>query len=240
MTGSSPNPSSQPPPQPQNQQQASLPIPRLDNAARQAEALSTFGRFDCAGLSTVLREDNTLVVGGFVQSAADRDRLMAALQAIPGMGSVEQRVAIHPPPVCNGLQVVGGIAAAGFRLDTNRADRVYRIGRDRLSFRITPARRGVIKVAVINRDGTVTQPEAWSRMAATPGQALRFGETEGGVPLEPPSGQMLLIAIVSNAPLFARPRPEEEPAETFFAALRDALSRAPDAQTAFAVIDTVQ
>jgi hypothetical protein len=98
----------------------------------------------------------------------------------------------------------------------------------------------VVKVAVVNSDGTVTQPEAWARMAAQPGQALRFGESEGGFPLEPPAGQMMLIAVVSNAPLFARPRPEEEPAETFFAALRDALSRAPDAQSAFAVIDTVQ
>ena len=45
---------------------------------------------------------------------------------------------------------------------------------------------------------------------------------------------------ISSNPLFSRPRPEEEQADTFFAALRDALARAPDAQTAFAVIDTVQ
>jgi hypothetical protein len=180
------------------------------------------------------------VVGGFVQSAADRDDLLARLRAVPGIGTVEQRLAIHPPPICAGLQAVGGIAAPNFRLDTNRADRVYRIGQDRLSFRVTPARRGVVKIAVVNSDGTVTQPDVWARMAAQPGQPLRFGEAEGGFPLEPPAGQMMLIAIVSNAPLFARPRPEEEPAETFFAALRDALARTPDAQTAFAVVETVQ
>jgi hypothetical protein len=217
------------------------PTPQLSAADRQAEALSAFGRYDCAGLSATIRGDGVLVVGGFVGSAADRDDLMARLAAIPGMAPVEERIAIHPPPICTGLQLLGGITSVGLRLDPNRADRTYRLGADPFTFRVNSNRRGVLKLAMMNTDGTITAPAAWSAIQVQAGQSVAPPLLPpGGQVLEPPAGQMLLMAVLSNAPLFTRPRPDEEPAETFFAALRDALSRAPDAQAAFAVIDTVQ
>lgn len=215
-------------------------MPRLDAAARQAEALSAFGAFDCAGLSATIREDATLMVGGFVQSQADREALMARLRGISGIGAVDERIAIHPPPICTGLQVVGGVTTPDFRVNPNRADRVYRLGADAFTFRVLTNRRGVLKLAVLNTDGTVTAPAAWAAIPVQPGQQVAPPLLPpGGQVLEPPSGQMLVVAIISNATLFPRPRPEEEQAAAFFAALREALTRTPDAQAAFAVIDTV-
>lgn len=216
-------------------------VAALDVNAVRARVRNETTRLGCAGVQAQVADDREVTVQGFVQSADDRAALDRALSAIPGVGRVQMRLAIHPWPVCEARQMADGIAAANVRIMPNRADATYRIDRDALSWRLLPdpGVTGYVMLAIINSDGSVTQPTEWSRMPVRGGQPLRFLEPDG-VPIGPPAGQMALLAVVSPQPLFAQQRPDEERAQAFFAAVRQAIAAQSGVIGAIAVIETTR
>lgn len=237
-----PPPIAQSPPPPPIAQSPPPPpaVASLDLNAIRARVHSEATQFACSGVATLVEDDRDVIVHGFVQSAEDRAALDRAIAAIPGVARVQMRLAIHPWPICEAMQVLGPIASPNVTVAPNRPDGTYRIGRDNLSWRVRTETgvSGYAMTVVINSDGSVDQPRDWSRMQVTPGQPLRFLEPDG-LPLAPPPGQMVLMTIVSPNVLFEQPRPDGESARTFFPAVRQAIGRQSGVIGAIAVIDTV-
>jgi serine/threonine-protein kinase len=90
-----------------------------------------------------------------------------------------------------------------------------------------PAWASQVTLFFLDTAGEVVTLETFDRRA--PGTRLRLGEPQGsftGWTLAEPLGTDLVLAIASDGPVFAAPRPDAEPAEEFAAALRDALAEA--------------
>ena len=215
----------------------------VDSARLRTLMDAEFARYSCAGLSGRVDPDGSLRIDGYVGSESDRTALLNGLRQLPGSPLVQSRVSVQPWPMCELFRVAGSLANPAFRLIPNKPDQAYKIGVDRLSFRVTapPGRGGLLNVVVINSDGTVAQPSFWSKMPIKPGEAIPFGEREagGGFPLDPPPGKMVLIAVFTSQPLYGTPRPEEEATASYLTALSAALARHSDAIVSFVAIDTV-
>lgn len=102
-----------------------------------------------------------------------------------------------------------------------------------------PARPVQLQVDYFTIDGSVVHllpnpSDSGSALAA--GASRRLGEKAGdGKPqsgrywtIGPPFGTEMLLTIATAAPLFPTPRPEQEPAADYLAALTDALATLPD------------
>jgi serine/threonine protein kinase len=222
--------------------------PSVATAALDAARLRTlmdaeFAKYSCAGLSGRVDPDGSLRVDGYIGSESDRTALLNGLRQLPGSPLVQSRVSVQPWPMCELNRVAGAATNPSFRVIPNKPDQAYKIGVDRLSFRVMapPSRGGFLNVVIINSDGTVAQPGFWSKMPIKPGEAIPFGEREagGGFPLDPPPGKMVLIAVFTGQPLYGAPRPEEEATASYLTALSGALARHSDAIVSFVAIDTV-
>ncbi len=215
----------------------------LDAAQLRTLMNAEFAKYSCAGLNGRVDPDGSLRVDGYVGSESDRTALLNGLRQLPGNPLVQSRVTVQPWPMCELNRVAGAATNPAFRLVPNKPDQAYKIGVDRLSFRVTapPSRSGFINVVIINSDGTVAQPGFWSKMPIKPGEMIPFGEREagGGFPLEPPPGKMVLIAVFTSQPLYSTPRPEEEATASYLTALSGALARHSDAIVSIVAIDTV-
>jgi len=215
----------------------------LDAARLRTLMDAEFAKYSCAGLNGRVDPDGSVRVDGYVGSESDRTALLNGLRQLPGSPLVQSRVSVQPWPMCELNRVAGAATNPSFRLLPNKPDQAYKIGVDRLSFRVTapPSRGGFLNVVIINSDGTVAQPGFWSKMPIKPGEAIPFGEREagGGFPLDPPPGKMVLIAVFTGQPLYANPRPEEEATASYLTALSGALARHSDAIVSFVAIDTV-
>ncbi len=197
-------------------------------------------RYTCAGLTATVDPQGGVRVEGYVSTDKDRAQLQEALRALPGVASAVARLSVQPWPICELNRVVASYSSPDFRVVPNRPDTAYKIGRDNLSFRVVVpgSRGGLLNVVIINSDGTVTMPQGWSRMANQPGSVVPFGEQQKGFVLEPPGGKMVMVAVLTSTPLFSGPRPEEEPTNSYLAALTQALSQHSDALATFTAIDT--
>lgn len=215
----------------------------LDAARLRTLMDAEFAKYSCAGLNGRVDPDGSVRVDGYVGSESDRTALLNGLRQLPGSPLVQSRVSVQPWPMCELNRVAGAVTNPAFRLVPNKPDQAYRIGVDRLSFRVTapPGRGGFLNVVIINSDGTVAQPAFWSKMPIKPGVAIPFGEdmAGGGFPLDPPPGKMVLIAVFTGQPLYSATRPEEEATASYLTALSGALARHSDAIVSFVAIDTV-
>lgn len=215
----------------------------LDSARLRTLMYAEFARYSCAGLNGRVDPDGSLRVDGYVGSESDRTALLNGLRQLPGSPLVQSRVTVQPWPMCELNRVAGAATNPAFRLVPSKPDQAYKIGVDRLSFRVTapPGRGGYINVVIINSDGTVAQPGIWSKMPIKPGEMVPFGEREagGGFPLDPPPGKMVLVAVFTSQPLYSTPRPEEEATASYLTALSGALARHNDAIVSIVAIDTV-
>lgn len=214
-------------------------VAALDLDAIRARVRNETTRLNCSGVTAQVESNRNVVVEGFVQSDQDRAELDRTLASIPGVARVQMRLAVHPWPVCEAMQMVARVASPDLRITPNLAGQPYRIGRDNLSWRVESASgmSGFAMSVVINSDGTVYQPSEWSQVQVTGGRPLRFLEPDG-VPIGPPPGQMALVTFVSPRPFFGQSRPEDEPAQTFFQAVRQAIAGQNGVIGAIAVIDT--
>lgn len=102
-----------------------------------------------------------------------------------------------------------------------------------------PARPVWLQVDYFTIDGSVVHllpNPSDSAIALVAGASRRLGERgEDGKPgtgrswtIGPPYGTEMLLTIATAEPLFATPRPEQEPAADYLAALTDALAALPD------------
>ncbi|CAO3402115.1 DUF4384 domain-containing protein [Azospirillum sp. 11R-A] len=102
-----------------------------------------------------------------------------------------------------------------------------------------PARPVRLQVDYFTIDGSVVHllpNPSDSAIALAAGASRRLGERgEDGKPgtgrswtIGPPYGTEMLLTIATAEPLFATPRPEQEPAADYLAALADALAALPD------------
>jgi serine/threonine protein kinase len=222
--------------------------PTVASAATDAARLralmdAEFAKYSCSGLNGRVDPDGSLRVDGYVGSESDRTALLNGLRQLPGSPLVQSRISVQPWPMCELNRIAGAVANPAFRLIPNKPDQAYKIGVDRLSFRVTapPGRGGLLNVVIINSDGTVAQPGIWSKMPIKPGEAISFGDKEpgGGFSLDPPPGKMVLIAVFTSQSLYNAARPEEEATASYLTALSSALSRHNDAIVSFVAIDTV-
>ena len=108
---------------------------------------------------------------------------------------------------------------------------------DLLRFEVAmPPWPGLLHVAYLMQSGEVAHLVASAAHPA--GATLRLGEPRAGFPgweVSEPFGTDLLLAIVSDFPLFATPRPEVEPQAAYLAALGEAVRAARQAGRRIAV-----
>jgi len=206
--------------------QLALVQPALPNFAAAATALATA---PLCGLFNVNALPNALTVEGVLRRGDDvaLRRLLAA-RDIPAQAT---RLALQgfDGPYCPALEALRPVLAA-----TGQAPRVSLIGfmpllaGQLLRLDVTmPEWPAHLYVAYFMQSGEVANlvPSA----THPPGSTVRLGEPRAGFPgweVSEPFGTDLLVAVVSEGPLFGAPRPDVEPQTNYVAALNTALGDA--------------
>lgn len=236
-----PAPSPQPAPSPS-------PVPgqqptAVDPARLEAQARLLLRAFPCAEVRPVASADGRLLLEGTVTGELERASLARALAALPGASSVEGGgLAIRPRPHCEAALKVAGLVGPSrlgpVRLQLNRPEGVFTAGRDVLVATL----RAPADVAVwayldyYHENGEVyhllPEPMASDNRLA-PGAVLRVGreKAEAGPndrvwEASEPYGEGRLVLLLSERPLFDRPRPIGEPAAEYLSALEAAIAAA--------------
>jgi osmotically-inducible protein OsmY len=199
-----------------------------------AEAQRIVGRFRCSELDVQVSDRGTIRVAGLVARDRDRDRLRSQLARIEGAAAVETDVDIRPWPFCELVPVVRALqapAGAEPRIAANQPDATYRAG-DPLVFEVTAGRAfgGHLYVDLIDADGNVLHllptPERTDN-AVRPGETVTLGRPPHRTyEARPPFGQAMVLAVVTQEPLFETLRPMVEQASQYM----DTLGRALQAQ----------
>ncbi|MDB5413332.1 MAG: putative serine/threonine protein kinase, partial [Rubritepida sp.] len=210
------------PPIPRVQQLAVAQPPRLDfRAAAMAAAAAP-----ACGLIAASGTDTALTLEGVVRRT-DEASLRQALAArdIP-LASARLAVQSFDGPYCPAMDMLRPVLAA-----VDLAPRVQALGNmpltagQLLRFDVTmPDWAGNLYVAYFMSTGEVAHlvPSATHPAGAT----VRLGEPRAGFPgweVSEPFGTDLLVAVVSEGPLFATPRPQVETQQAYLAALGEAL-----------------
>ncbi|MCX8100824.1 MAG: OmpA family protein [Geminicoccaceae bacterium] len=215
----------------------------VDPARLEAQARLLLRAFPCAEVRSVASADGRLLLEGTVTGELERASLARALAALPGASSVEGGgLAIRPRPHCEAALKVAGLVGPSrlgpVRLQLNRPEGVFTAGRDVLVATL----RAPADVAVwayldyYHENGEVYHllPEPMApddRLA--PGAVLRVGpeKAEAGPndrvwEASEPYGEGRLVLLLSERPLFDRPRPIGEPAAEYLSALEAAIAAA--------------
>lgn len=200
-----------------------------------------FRGFACADLSAEIGDDGTVTLVGFVSSGDDLNRLRHDVAALPHVPRVDNRASVEPWPSCAVIRLLSTQTASGPtapQIEASHADRVYREG-DALTVTATThtAEDSYLYVDFFDTDGKVvhmlpTAQRASNRLAANQRIALgaapnKAGRNERVYIISPPFGTGLVTALSSTRPLFTEPRPEQEDAGAYLAALAGALVREP-------------
>jgi len=207
------------------QQLALAPRPALDfRAAARAAAAAP-----ACGLVAASATDDALTLEGVLRRGEDGAlRRALAARDIP-LASARLAVQGFDGPYCPATDVLRPYLAA-----PDAGPRVRPVGNmplvngQLLRFDVTmPDWAGNLYVAYFMSSGEVAHlvPSAPHPAGAT----VRLGEPRAGFPgweVSEPYGTDLLVALVSEGPLFAGPRPEVEKQETYLAALAEALRNA--------------
>jgi len=233
---------------------AVAPAP-ADPAALAAAVNAALAGFSCARLRAEAPPPESagsppaLALAGYVGAAADLDAAVARLQAVPGVGPIDRRVAIMPPPLCGVLDalpaaaVLAAGAADGPRLAVGGADGFYRAGESlRLTVTAPPGHDGYLYVDYIDSQDDVVahllpndvRPDA--RIAA--GQQIVIGELpaeRGRYQVAAPFGTHMILVVSTRVPLFDASSPSVLDSRTaYLPRLAQALQAHPDARIAYA------
>jgi chemotaxis protein MotB len=163
------------------------------------------------------------VLSGIVSDLFTMDSMVNALTfSDPGV-RVENRLAVLSSPACEAYRLLEPYRAgdgAGLGLEIANLGALA-AGEDlRLALRLPPDRTNLHIVQFLD-EGTIGQLELAARSAAAGvSWSIDTGHATGA-----PDRQSLVLAVATEAPLFASARPPVEPAEAFLPALRDALAR---------------
>jgi hypothetical protein len=200
-----------------------------------------FRGFVCAHLDGEIADDGTVTLTGFVSRGDDLARLHRDVSALKQVARVDSRATVQPWPFCEIANLLRTQTADGPTAPTlapSHADAVYHDG-DALIVTATPRdpTSRYLAVDYFDTDGKVVHLlPAPSRPdnRQDPNQPVTLGsEPDKAAPgarvyiVSPPFGSGLVIALSSQRPLFAAPRPEQEDAQAYLAALAGALIRDP-------------
>jgi hypothetical protein len=213
--------------------------PPLDRARLRSDLQRLLRGFACAALDAQIAEDGTVMLTGFAASADDTARLRRDVTALRQVTRVDDRVALRPWPFCEVAAVLRTQTAGGPGaplIELSHRDALYR-GGDPLIVAATVRATGTsyLYVDYVDAGGkvvhllpTVARPH--NRVAANTRVVLgttpaKAGRGQRVYVVSPPFGTGTLIALSSPRPLFDRPRPEQEEARPYLAALTGALAR---------------
>jgi serine/threonine-protein kinase len=224
-----PPPVVQPQPQPQP---VVLPLAaQVRNAL--AAALPTLSCSLVSGTVTADRVTVRGVVGRGAPERALRDSVTSIAGAIPR----DWRVNSFDAPFCSALDALRPAAqpfGSGGVLQIALANNATRLRDGELvTVALTaPDFPAYVMVSFLVHDGTLMHlhptPTDPAR-AIPPGSTLRLGDPSIGGPawaVGPPYGSDMIIAIASSAPLFDRPRPDDEDTAAYLRDLRAAIAAA--------------
>ena len=229
-----PMPPSEPQPSP-TEQKAQVPAAsQIDHAAIDAMLADV----PCANLIWSSGEGGKVRLSGSLPSTGARSDLLARLQSLPGVSSVEDGVTIRAAPDCEAALLIPIlIGAPGLDpplLSLNRADGIYG-GND--VFVATVANQTAsdlyIYVDYFHEDGNVYHllPEALARDNLVPsGHTIQIGHEKAAAGsndrvwhLSAPYGLGRVVAIASEHPLYQGLRKIGEPADTYLVFLGEAI-----------------
>lgn len=229
-----PMPPSEPQPSP-TEQKAQVPAAsQIDHAAIDAMLADV----PCANLIWSLGEGGKVRLSGSLPSTGARSDLLARLQSVPGVSSVEDGVAIRAAPDCEAALLIPIlIGAPGLDpplLSLNRADGIYG-GND--VFVATVANQAATDVYIyvdyFHEDGNVYHllPETLARNnLVLSGHTIQIGHEKAAASskdrvwhLSAPYGPGRVVAIASERPLYQGLREIGEPADTYLVFLGEAI-----------------
>ena len=217
---------------------ALLPVPDIEKLRTRAR--EAVGNLACGGVDVAVSERGDLAAAGYVANEADRDRIAAALRAMPEVGQVDNAIEVKTWPLCEVLDVlheevaieVGGPSAP--RIDPGGP---YHEGKDPLNLTVTPLRDGYLYVDYIDAANEDPAERYALHLLPSPlrdsNNFVKAGESVviGSLPQEKvyvfnqPLGANMVLAILSPQPLFQKARPQEEKdVGAYLAALRAALT----------------
>jgi serine/threonine-protein kinase len=216
-------PSAEPPQTPPIQLSTALPLPDFTAAAATLATAPLCGLFNATALP------NSLAVDGVLRHA-DHDalrRLLAARDIPPNAARLSLQG--FDGPYCPALEALRPVLAA-----IGQSPRISLVGTmpllagQLLRLDVTmPEWPAQLHIAYFMQSGEVANllPSA----AHPPGSTVRLGEPRAGFPgweVSEPFGTDLLVAVVSEGPLFGAPRPEVEAQSSYVFALNAAIGEA--------------
>jgi chemotaxis protein MotB len=177
---------------------------------------------DCARLAVAEGQGAPAVAG--IGRRGTEARLRASLPA--GAPAPVLAITEFEAPYCGLLETLRPVQPGGLGLALVGQGRLPQRSLLRLDLAM-PDWPAHLLLAFVASDGQVVQLRRLERQAA--GARLRLGEPREGFAgwaVDEPFGTDLVIAIASEGPLFAQPRPESESVEDFAGALDRALAAA--------------
>ncbi|MBV8165759.1 MAG: DUF4384 domain-containing protein [Alphaproteobacteria bacterium] len=240
-TPAPPPPVAAPPPQAVAPPIPSPPPPSIDRQQLRGDLAQLFRGFVCADLSAELADDGAVTLIGTVARGDELPRLHREVSALPQVSRVDSRATVEPWPFCEvakllRTQTAGGPSAP--TLEPSHPDRIYHEGEALIvSATVNATAESYLYVDYFDTDGRVVHmlPTALrpnNRLAGGARIALgaepdKAGHNERVYVISPPFGTGMVIALSSLRPLFPEPRPEQEDARSYLAALAGALVRDP-------------
>jgi serine/threonine protein kinase len=192
----------------------------------------------CSDVRSVVTDEGTVQIAGFVSTASDLARLQSAIANIPNIRPRMDSVAVYSWPHCEVIKLIRAAGpandAAGPHLQFNMPSLVYRAGETLIVHAAaTSAYDGYLYVDYLDNDGNVVHmlPTDFRRNnAIRPRQEVVLGTTkEGGkaggrvYEISEPFGSSMVMAISSPKPLFPRRSAEQESAKDYLPILENAL-----------------
>jgi hypothetical protein len=218
-----------------------MPPPPIDRRQLRADLAQLFRSFVCADLSAEIADDGGVTLAGTVARGDELPRLHREVTALPLVSRVDSRATVEPWPFCEvakllRTQTAGGPTAPA--IEPSHADRVYHEGEALIvSATVNAKTESYLTVDYFDTDGRVVhmlptglRPNnhvAGSARITLGAELDKAGRNERVYVISPPFGTGMVIALSSLRPLFSEPRPEQEDARGYLAALAGALVRDP-------------
>jgi eukaryotic-like serine/threonine-protein kinase len=172
--------------------------------------------FQCAQLSARVSATGDIQVGGYAGSPDDKQQVASRLQALPGVGRIDNQIAVMKPPLCNALGLLHSEISSppnsptAPRIDAGgHAGTYFENESLRIGVTATSAYDGYLYVDYI--DGQEGYVVHLLPNELRPDNAVRAGNRVdiGSLPQEadayiirPPFGTNLIVAISTPEPLF--------------------------------------
>ena len=198
-------------------------------AIRAALAAALSGR--CTLASAGVTEAGVVTVTGLVGAGEPQSALRRAVEAA-GPAGTDWRVSAFDGPYCRVLDTLRPFGpAAGARLRVGMASgQSFLVDNEQIVMDVVLADiAGHLHMAYLSNDGKVSPlipGTGYPARTYSAGSRFELGRARAdfiGWRVGPPFGTDMIIAIVSSAPLFMQPRPEQEPLDGYLRDLQAAM-----------------